>query len=694
MELFMRLFRNGFTIKRSPVRTIPHTGYWRAAAHLVDISPDLEVGLAGFSIISNPKATGFRGRLYAAVTVIDDGVGHRVALIGADLHSGTRYLTERVASLLPPDCGIRVDAIIMAASHTHYGPGNIYGDEMYDRSMSPDSPFLKPNLDIGYADMVAGSISEAIVDCCGRLEKAEVTYHRSVLTGWSVNRSMGAFSNEVAPDVQSVRRWHEQVLTPKERTGLPGGLRAERYAVDPRMHVIRVRRTGGEVVSVHAWFGAHGSSLNPLDGLISSDSFGDAVRLTQTYFHEQGEPRQVPVSLSMGVAGDVNMLPPQMDPGLFAANIEEDHLGRWPRQIGQALSIALLQALQAPGVLLSNSGAIALRYVEHEMTERYCRENKLDHKALSGRLSVLGSEFGRYFLSRMKAKNTWVLIAKSVARAADRELNEGDRDLSCVVSANDVNCPRKVNDPSVARIVTGKPPSRIPMRMLDLGPLRILAVPFECTVSMGRAMERALGHAGPLVVSTVTGSYTSYVTTEREYLRQHYEGASTLWGRHTGAWCTRAVEQLARSTPWPQKIASTAYFSTDRKHRSLGRSPLLPTAVPMVQAVLRDHELSIEWRALPRTRPAVGPDPWFRLVVQRPDRSWAECSWCQVAVTERLGDALVKRTPHGLLGARWAVVWRLPPSVVASLPRDGSLGLRVVPSAFGVRSPVRVRIRS
>ena len=52
MELSMRLFRNGFTIKRSPVRAIPHAGYWRAAADLDDNSPDLEVGLAGFSIIS------------------------------------------------------------------------------------------------------------------------------------------------------------------------------------------------------------------------------------------------------------------------------------------------------------------------------------------------------------------------------------------------------------------------------------------------------------------------------------------------------------------------------------------------------------------------------------------------------------------------------------------------------------------
>jgi neutral ceramidase len=581
----------------------------------------------------------------------------------------------------------------MAASHTHYGPGNIYGDEMYDRSMSPDSPLLKPNLDTGYADTIAIRIADMIVHCCGRLQPAEVRYHRHVLTGWSVNRSMGAFSQEVAPDVRSVQRWHEEVLTPQERVRLPAGLRAERYAVDPRMHVIRVQRTSGEVISVHAWFGAHGSSLNPLAGLVSSDSFGDAVRVTQAHFLEQGESRQVPVTLSMGVAGDVNMMPPQMDAGLFPANIEADQERRWPRQIGQALATALLQALEAPGVLLSDNSTIALRYAEHDMTERYCRENQLDHRAPTGRLSVLGSEFGRYFLKRVKAKNPWILIAKSVAENADRELNEGDRDTSCKVSGSDANCPRKVNDPAVAKILTGKPPSLIPLRMLDLGPLRLLAVPFECTVSIGRTMERALGHAGPLIISTVSGSYTSYLTTEKEYLRQHYEGASTLWGRNTGAWCVRAVEQLARSTPWARKIANTARFSTNLRHRSLGRGSLLPVAVPLVQAELSGHQLRIRWRSSSRVRPAIGPDPWFRLVAQRHDGSWAECIWRDVAITERLGDATVQRFPHSLLGVRWEVVWQLPSSAAASLPRDGTLGLRVVPSAFGARSPVRIRVR-
>ena len=690
----MGLFRNGFSITRAQVRAVPHTGYWSAASAVVDISPDLEVGLAGFSIIGNPQATGFRGRLYAGITVLDDGVGHRVALVGVDLHSGTRYLTEKVASLLPATCGIRVDAVIISASHTHYGPGNIWGDEMYDRSMSPESPFKAPNLDVGYADTAAGRMANAISVCCGRLEQVEVSYHRGILTSWSANRSMDAFSHESGGDVRAARRWQEQVLTPQERAALPGGLRAERYAVDPRLHLIQVQRTSGEIVALHAWFGAHGSSLNPLTGLVSSDSFGDAVRQVQTKLHEQGYNEQIPVTLSMGVAGDVNMVPPQMDPGLYAGNIEGDREGRWPRQIGQALATTLLQALNTPGLRLSGSGAILLRYAEHEMTEKYCRQNGLDHRAPSGRLSVLGSEFGRYFLQRLKTPNLWMKIAKEVAQSADRQLNEGDRDNSCTVSESDVNCPRKVNDPSVARIVTGAPPSLIPLRLLDIGPLRLLAVPFECTVSMGRFFERTLGHAGPLVISTVTGSYTSYLTTEKEYLRQHYEGASTLWGRNTGAWCVRAVEQLSRSTPWPGKIGSRADFSTDRHRRKLGRSPWLPTRTAMAEAELHGDLLRVHWRAQNRARPAIGPDVWFRLVVQNQDGSWAECLWNGLAVTERTGDASVQRFPNALLGARWDVAWRLPASVVSILPRDGTLGIRIVPTGFGIRGPVRIRIRT
>ncbi|EFJ45823.1 hypothetical protein VOLCADRAFT_63318, partial [Volvox carteri f. nagariensis] len=86
--------------------------------------------------------------------------------------------------------------------------------------------------------------------------------------------------------------------------------------------------------------------------------------------------------------------------------------------------------------------------------------------------------------------------------------------------------------------------------LLRLGQLVIACVPGEFTTMAGRRLKRALrerfaaavgsarsgftGDGGPVVVlSGLTGTYSSYVTTWEEYQVQRYEGASTLYGPHT-----------------------------------------------------------------------------------------------------------------------------------------------------------------
>ncbi|KAG2424279.1 hypothetical protein HXX76_014657 [Chlamydomonas incerta] len=80
--------------------------------------------------------------------------------------------------------------------------------------------------------------------------------------------------------------------------------------------------------------------------------------------------------------------------------------------------------------------------------------------------------------------------------------------------------------------------------LLRLGRLLIACLPGEPTTMAGRRIKRALAArfaaaAGPgqpppvVVVSGLTGTYSSYITTWEEYQVQRYEGASTLYGPHT-----------------------------------------------------------------------------------------------------------------------------------------------------------------
>lgn len=79
----------------------------------------------------------------------------------------------------------------------------------------------------------------------------------------------------------------------------------------------------------------------------------------------------------------------------------------------------------------------------------------------------------------------------------------------------------------------------MPLQLIKLGSLVIIAHPGEMTTMAGRRMRetvldilgtRGVKHA---VVATCGGAFSSYTTTREEYAKQHYEGASTLFGPWT-----------------------------------------------------------------------------------------------------------------------------------------------------------------
>ena len=91
-------------------------------------------------------------------------------------------------------------------------------------------------------------------------------------------------------------------------------------------------------------------------------------------------------------------------------------------------------------------------------------------------------------------------------------------------------------------------PSIMPLQLIKIGSLIVIAHPGEMTTMVGRRMRETIldvfknddvAHA---VVATFSGAYSSYTTTREEYAKQHYEGASTLYG----PWTFDAYEQEDR----------------------------------------------------------------------------------------------------------------------------------------------------
>jgi neutral ceramidase len=91
---------------------------------------------------------------------------------------------------------------------------------------------------------------------------------------------------------------------------------------------------------------------------------------------------------------------------------------------------------------------------------------------------------------------------------------------------------------------------RVPLHTLELGDMVLATVPGEPSVTVGariaRTLQAATG-ASRAVVIGYAGDYCGYVTTPEEYLAQHYEGASTLYGRNVATHITALLEQCVGS---------------------------------------------------------------------------------------------------------------------------------------------------
>lgn len=82
-------------------------------------------------------------------------------------------------------------------------------------------------------------------------------------------------------------------------------------------------------------------------------------------------------------------------------------------------------------------------------------------------------------------------------------------------------------------------PSVLPLQILKIGGLAVVAIPAEITTMAGRRLKKTvLGElkavgVDHVALATYANDYSQYITTKEEYEKQHYEGASTLFGPYT-----------------------------------------------------------------------------------------------------------------------------------------------------------------
>ncbi|MEU4311056.1 neutral/alkaline non-lysosomal ceramidase N-terminal domain-containing protein [Nocardia sp. NPDC024068] len=533
---------------------MPETNY-STDRHLVgraiaDITGEpAEAGMLGYGR-ADQKTTGIHLRLRArAFVFVDPLVDRRVLLVVTDLPLIFSSITQEVLRRLAERFGdtYTESNVMLTATHTHCGPGGYSHHRLYNGSAG-----FRPRT---FAAIVDGII-EAVEGAHEDLAPATLRLAHGELHDASVNRSRAAFDRNPQ----------------EEKEFFPD-------AIDPQTTLLRIDREG-EPVGVVNWFATHCTSMTNRNTLISGDNKGYAA-----YHWEH-------------VVEGVNYLA-DPDPDFVAAFAQTNagdmspNLGGGPGdgptgdEFENTRILGLRQyevaAKLAAGYMPRMAGSIDFRSVHIDLSAVTVsaeftgdeREHRTGRPA-GGAAAFAGAGYDgpTHWKTFREGRNPgWELLSRLAYRFAP--------------SLRDAQAPKAIVAPGGLLNRIGPYVQEIvPVQLLQIGELYLLGIPGEVTIAAGLRLRRTVATAlgaepANVLVAGYSNAYIHYVTTPQEYDAQHYEGASTLFGR----WELPALQQVAAQLATAMRDGSAVSSDTrapDLSERQRPAESALPSDFPPV----------------------------------------------------------------------------------------------------------------
>lgn len=670
----------------------------------------LGLDTAGFGFLASRHTVGVFGRLRATVLLLEDAEGSRLLLVAADLLAGSRWMSEALGAALGPELGLTVDRIWLCASHTHAGPGHVFGDRFYDCLAAKDNDF-----DAETAHMLVDRIAAATRSAAARLVPGRVGVGRSPAWGALWHRSFGAFlANFGEPSaLAEVHALAQDFVRRSFLAEPPESLDITRATVDPHVQVIWVEQSGrpaGVIAVVHGT-----PSILPASAAVwSPDVTGFAARNVHRALHAQFGV-DVPVGFGAGAMGDVNVVDPALPIDEFRARRAMVLPGQIPDQVvglADRAANALAEAVLAAAAVAANAARDDVK-IDARFSEVLVPRAQVGGRAMPAEHQVGNAQFGGSELNRPDETSPGrrvalvrgVLVRLLTGEGSDVRKTLGRR-WKLPVRLSDPHSPKRYGVYRILRHTrwyfrrNGRAGQdldpHLALRLVRLGPWTLAGVGVEPSVGLAPDLRAAVGVPDPAscIILGLVGGYVGYAVTDSEYRVQDYEGAATFWGRDTGALVAQELAALANN---PRGTAPTgqARFNTD--FRSGG--PPVELALPgstgpgspdlTVRISRRDHQdlapggraadqlvWEGRWMAAPSGRP-VGPwgPGWVVRLERRVEVGWEPVRWGACDVDDAQVDLLVRRqvAPDDV-HVLWSVQAWLPRNL---LPADAVVRWRV-----------------
>ncbi len=536
---------------------------FRAGFGVANITPDVQdrpIGLGGYGP-DGRRARGVRDSLYARAVVLEDSLGERIALVTVDLPTMAIRVHRLVAEAVVAETGIGADRLLIAATHTHAGPGGISDAAYYNAFSSAVSGY-----DTLLLHFLVSRITEAVRAAYGDLAAGRAAWGVVPLWGVTRNRSLEAYRRNPSGGLDGVT--------------VPGGLSAEEGAVDPRWLLLRVERWSASsrcyTRGAFSVFAMHGTFIPNVNDQIDPDIFGAITAAMERRLADLDSTcadRRPVAALANGTEGDVTAAwpeasrcpPPRFRPGTRAPGPRAPPPAPSYQDVGRRRMRACLQLARdsAVGLAATIADRVMALYGTLQPRDDLTIGRSFRVVPLRGGLAppelcdepLIGvaqpggsTEDGPSRLLGWRfLRVLWPPLVEGGASARARL-------AGCHGAKQAVIKPLQW---ILARM--GGAPEIAQLSLVRIGDVWLAALPAEITTLAGEGMRdsirAALGSRAAAVrhigIVSLTNGYMQYVTTAAEYGAQHYEGGSNLYGPRTADAFARLLADMARGASPP-----------------------------------------------------------------------------------------------------------------------------------------------
>jgi len=466
-----------------------------------------EAGGVGMMGMGQPmqRTAGILNRQWARAFVIGENQpdGNRLVFVNVDIGMIFTAVHQEVLRRLAETFGERytADNVMLAATHTHSGPGGFGYHTLYNLTIGGFRPAT--------FEAIVSGIVLAVERADENVSPGSIGFSVGELHQASVNRSLTAFMRNPGED----------------RERFPG-------AIDPRTVVLRLEQDG-RPVGVLNWFATHTTSMPNTNRLINGDNKGYAAYLWE--HHWQGQSSEAKsageidflAGFAQSSCGDVS---PNIGAGSAYGPADNPFVNT--KVIGTRQAERAHELFTGPRVPVTGPIGSRKRFIDFFHIE-------VDDQWTGGRrLRTWPTILGQAFMA-----GTWDGAGASFLRIGAVPRHPLLRLLDRVTAVPSTELV-EAHAPKVPGVATGicRPvpwtPQVLAIQVARIGQLAIVAAPGEFSITSGYRVRAAVAAELAIPVDNVifagyANSYAGYVTTPEEYEQQNYEGGSTHFGPAT-----------------------------------------------------------------------------------------------------------------------------------------------------------------